>query len=538
MKPNLKVAGALIATIAIAVVSVEYANTSKQTSSTPIAHTNVMRPTLSPADSVASPTSSMSTVLQTATNPAPQDQYIPATPAKGPSYTPLFEPGTFTNAPSSTPTNTSAANTPASVPVAAAAPAAPAVSTPTIPTIQPAPGTLTEIVPGGWYASNDPSSLQQPVLMPASSWPGDSNTGAVRAHTMILVLDPESASPAINAAYNTPAQLQAAYNIPATGGSGVIAIVDAYHDANALSDFNTFSKYFGLPQETSTSATASTNKVFQQVYATGTAPVNNTIAADDCLGWVMEISLDIEYAHAMAPSAKIVLVECNSAAWSDLIKGIQVANALPSVKEVSMSFGAQEFSGENSYDSYFNQAGVTYFAGGGDTSGTSSYPAHSPNVIGVGGTTLTRNSTGVLQSETTWNATGFGLSPYETRPSYQSSVSTQVGTKRGGNDVSLDANPNTGVYIYDSTAYDGMSGWSIIGGTSLSTPCWAGIANVAGTSNGFPASSQAELTRLYGNLGNNVTFRDVTSGVSGSASAAYGWDQPTGLGSPVGLVGK
>jgi kumamolisin len=537
MKNTTKAAsGILIVAIAAVVAFMNHPTKIPAPPVQPIAHTNVMRPTMSPTASTGldTPTSTVNQVDSTATNTMPQSP-APVQPTGNPSYQPLFAPGTFTNtAPTSVP-NSNGANT---APVAPDATASDP-GTPTMPATQPAPGTLTEIVPGGWYASNDPGSLQQPVLMPASSWPGDASTASTKAHTMILVLNPETTSPAINAAYNTPAQLQAAYELPASaGGSGVIAIVDAYHNANALSDFNTFSKYFALPVETSTTATAATNKVFQVVYATGTAPVNDTTAADDCLGWIMEMSLDVQYAHALAPNAKIVLVECKSAAWVDLIKGIQAANALPGVKEVSMSFGSQEFSSETSYDSYFTQAGVAYFAGGGDTTTSCSYPAHSPNVIGCGGTTLTRNSTGVLQSETTWNMTGFGLSPFEVRPSYQSAISGQVGTKRGGNDVSFLANPNTGVYIFDSTAYDGMSGWSIIGGTSLSTPCLAAIANDAGTCNGFPASSQAELVRLYANLGNNVTFRDITSGAAGSGVAGYGWDLPTGVGSPHGLVGK
>ncbi|AIE86104.1 S53 family peptidase [Fimbriimonas ginsengisoli] len=323
-----------------------------------------------------------------------------------------------------------------------------------------------------------------------------------------------------------PSDIRAAYGIPSTGGSGAIAIVDAYHYASSLNDFNVFATQFGLAKETSTSATSSSNQVFQVVFQGTKQPRANA-------GWGQEAALDIEWAHSMAPGAKIYLVEANSASLTDMFATARKAATLPGVQQVSMSFGASEFSSEASYDYSFTQSGVTFYASSGDTGGVKSYPAISPNVVGVGGTSLHVDVNGVVTGETAWNGSGGGLSTYEARPSYQDSLATLLGTKRGMPDVSLVADPYTGCSVYDSTPYQGYSGWMVFGGTSLASPCVAGIANISGHN---LASSQAELSRIYAGLGGG-NFRDITSGTAGSFSATSGWDYITGVGSPVGLNG-
>jgi len=321
----------------------------------------------------------------------------------------------------------------------------------------------------------------------------------------------------------SPAQIRIAYNLPSTGGSGAIAIVDAYHYGTALNDFNVFAGQFSLPKETSTNVTASTNKVFQIVYQGTTQPAGNA-------SWNEEEALDIEWAHALAPSAKIYLVEANSTSDADLFAAAKKAATLVGVKEVSMSFGGSEFSGESTFDSSFTgTSGVVFFASAGDTGGMREYPAESPNVVGVGGTTLTITNNKFV-SETAWSGSGGGASAYESIPSYQSVISSIVGSKRGCPDIALDANPNTGVAVYDSTPYAGYVGWLIFGGTSVSSPCCAGIANLSGHALG---SSAAELARIYKELG-TTAFRDVTSGTAGSNTAKKGWDFITGCGVPLG----
>jgi kumamolisin len=323
-----------------------------------------------------------------------------------------------------------------------------------------------------------------------------------------------------------PSDIRTAYGLPSTGGSGAIAIVDAYDFPTALNCFNTFATKFALAKETSTSLTASTNKVFQVVYQGTTAP-----KAD--VGWNQEASLDIEWAHALAPNAKIYLVEANSSSITDLMAAVKKASTLPGVKEVSMSFGGSEFSGETTFDSYFTTPGVVYFASAGDTGGVAEYPSESPNVVAVGGTSLTLSGN-VVSSETAWGGSGGGISFYEPIPAYQSKISTIVGKKRGAPDISLVADPKTGVQVY-LPYYDANNvlkfAWYPLGGTSVSAPCCAAIANLSGH---FLASSTKELTQVYGYLG-TANFRDVIKGTAGGYAAAKGWDKITGVGSPIGI---
>jgi subtilase family serine protease len=165
--------------------------------------------------------------------------------------------------------------------------------------------------------------------------------------------------------------------------------------------------------------------------------------------------LDIEWAHALAPSAKIYLVEAASDSTSDLMYAVKVASAISGVKEISMSWGGSEIKTEANYDSYFQTSGIVYVASSGDTSAETEYPAVSPYVVAAGGTTLNRDSSGNFVSETAWSDTGCGASTYESRPSYQNGIYSIVGNKRGTADLAFDANPNTGVNVYDSTPYYG-----------------------------------------------------------------------------------
>lgn len=322
------------------------------------------------------------------------------------------------------------------------------------------------------------------------------------------------------ATYYTPAQIRTAYGLPSTGGSGTIVIVDAYDDKYALNDFNTFSTQYGLPKETSTNVTASTNKVLQVVYASGRKPTFNS-------GWSQEEDLDIEWAHAIAPNAKIVLVEAASASTSNLYAADNTAATIAGVHQVSNSWGGGEYSGETSADSTFNHTGVVYFFSSGDTGGAREYPAESPNVVSVGGTSLTLNGSGGRATETAWSGAGGGPSAYEARPSYQSGIASIVGTHRGVPDVSAVADPNTGVIVRWNGAY------YVFGGTSVACPIVAAMANLAGANR---SSSSAEDTFIYGGLG-GPNYYDVTSGTAGSFTATGGWDFITGVGAPIGTGG-
>jgi subtilase family serine protease len=372
------------------------------------------------------------------------------------------------------------------------------------------------------------------VIIPDSTLERLEDIG-LRAHTnhLIAVRDQGGAQPqATSPSGETPQSLRPVYNVPPTGGSNVIAIVDAFDYPTAENDLGVFSAAFGLPPCTKA------NGCFQQVYATGVKPRTNC-------GWAQEAALDIEWAHAMAPSARIILVEAKSNSFSNLFQAVDVASSLVSpngtgLGEVSMSWGGSEFSTEASFDSHFTQKGVVYFASSGDTGGATIYPSASPNVVAAGGTTIHRDSSGNFLSETGWSGSGGGPSQFESRPSYQAGISTIVGSKRGIPDFSFDSDPASGVSVYDSTSCQGLSGWLVFGGTSVASPSLAGVVNLAGH---FFASSGLELSTMYSdtispNSWNPTDFRDILTGTAGGNTARAGWDFVTGIGSNQGTAGK
>jgi kumamolisin len=250
----------------------------------------------------------------------------------------------------------------------------------------------------------------------------------------------------------------------------------------------------------------------------------------------------------MAPSARIILVEAASNSLSNLLVAETVAANLVAAAgggEVSNSWGGGEFSGETSFDSRFIKSGVVFFASTGDSPGTE-WPSVSPNVVAAGGTTISRNpSTLAFVTERPWALTGGGRSSFESIPTYQTSLTSIVGSSRGVPDVSFDADPNTGAWVFDSTPVQGstsgccgVSGWWIVGGTSLSAPALAGVVNSAGH---FATSSDGELTTIYSNLGNPADFRDIAIDYCGpfaGLSGRTGWDFCTGVGSVQGKAGK
>jgi len=401
----------------------------------------------------------------------------------------------------------------------------------------------------GLAGQNAPAAAQNKswrgrVMSPASSIvrPGDKG---VRAHTHLQVFVPEDAVPLVGPPFSglgfeTPASLACVYSLVPrtsscnpnvvtanpTGGFGAIAVVDAFHYPTALADLQTFSTQFGLKAPNLT-----------VVFASGTKP-----AQDPSGGWELEAALDLQWAHAMAPDAKLFLVEARSSSLTDLFAAERVAGNLVASAgggEVSNSWGSDEFAGETSLDSVFTTPGVVYFASSGDQPGVE-YPAASPNVVAAGGTTTARNPfTANFLSERAWDLAGSGSSAFEARPFYQDVIQSIVGTKRAVPDLSFDSNPVTGAWVFDSTPVQGAgSGWFIVGGTSLASPALAGIVNAAGNRLG---SSQAELSLIYGNLSITTDFNDISSGFCGPTagfSTKLGWDFCTGVGSVKGKIGK
>ncbi|MGZ4106685.1 MAG: S53 family peptidase [Tumebacillaceae bacterium] len=310
----------------------------------------------------------------------------------------------------------------------------------------------------------------------------------------------------------TPAQMRTAYGInllSQTGAGQTIAIVDAYGSPTIQNDLNVFDAQFGLPATTVTVANPG-----------GTPTVNG--------GWALETALDVEWAHAIAPQANILLVQAKTASTTDLLAAEDYATSHGAVV-VSNSWGGGETSTEASLDSHFQANGVVYVASSGDTGGQREWPAVSPYVLSVGGTTLNYGTGGSYSSESAWASAGGGKSVYEPTPSYQSALTSVVGTSRGVPDIAMDADPNSGAAVYSSTKDQGQAGWFQVGGTSLSAPMWAGLVALADQSRTNKLTNFTAISDLYGMSSSN--FHDITTGSNGNP-ALTGYDLVTGLGSP------
>jgi len=366
------------------------------------------------------------------------------------------------------------------------------------------------------------------IIYPASSIPVPG-----RPHTNYFFVDSDQPKPNPDPGDETPGSVACVYKLVTgpsgcpiatsttvpSGGIGAIAIVDAGYYPTAQSDLDAFDSYFGIPATTIT-----------QVWP---GPIRPPSYGD----WEVEEALDIEWAHAMAPQAKLFLVvstlctvpACNTdPTW----QAVQYAGELVAQNGggvVSMSFADAEISQETSFDQYFTTPGVVYFAASGDGGlGVSAYPAASPNVVAVGGTYFNRDGNGNFTSEQYYTGGGGGdISPYEPRPSYQNGIASIVGNFRGYPDVASDF-CCTAIYLQGS--------WGSVGGTSWASPTFAGIVNAAGSRH---QSSLAQLTTMYSELFNPIKyhadFNDITTGDS---RCKVGWDLCTGIGSAHTYAGK
>ena len=364
----------------------------------------------------------------------------------------------------------------------------------------------------------------------------------------------------------TPAQIRSAYgitNVSQDGQGQTIAIVAAYNDPSIYTALDTFDSQFGL--------TASGPTLYQQYGAAGSfltvlnqtgksspmpATDPNAHPAADGIGnddWEVEESLNVEWAHAIAPGAKIILVEANSQSLADLMAAVATAAHRSGVSVVSMSWGFPEgtsvsSSTEATYDSVLTTPGVTFVASTGDYGATDpQYPAFSPNVVAVGGTTLTLNADNSYNSETgfgystatTWGAfigSGGGISQYETEPAYQKGV--QSLGKRTTPDVALFADPDhTGAWVADPYDLPATNPFQVVGGTSLSAPAWAGLialanqGRVAAGAKVLNSSSPTEADQALYILPQS-DYNVISTGNNGY-QANSGYNLVTGLGTPV-----
>jgi subtilase family serine protease len=331
----------------------------------------------------------------------------------------------------------------------------------------------------------------------------------------------------------SPAQISQAYGfnritfndgtVQGDGTGQTIAIVDAYSQPDISSDLQTFDATYGLPAPPN----------FTVVNQNGGTSLP---AADQ--GWGLEISLDVEWAHAMAPKANILLVEADSNSYLNLMTAVNYARNQPNVSVVSMSWGGGEWTSESYYDSYFTtpsgHKGVSFVASSGDSgsSGAPEFPSVSPNVLAVGGTQLTTDAAGNYQSEVGWSGSGGGLSTVEGQPGYQRGVVTQSSTLRAVPDVSYNGSNNSPFAVYDTTSY---GGWIQVYGTSAGAPQWAALIAIANqgrqlAGKGTLDGATQTLPTLYQLPQSD--FHDITSGSNGAYSAGPGYDLVTGRGSP------
>jgi subtilase family serine protease len=336
-----------------------------------------------------------------------------------------------------------------------------------------------------------------------------------------------------------PKQIQSAYKLAGLSSGGrTVAIVDAFDDPSAESDLATFRSAYGLP------ACTTANGCFKRVNQNG---ASSPLPSGD-YGWAVEISLDLDAVSSACPDCHILLVEANSAYTADLNSAEDAAAASRTVVSTSNSWGGSEDSTILSGDAHFNHPSVAITASSGDAGYGLSWPASSQYVTGVGGTSLTSASNARGWSETAWSGAGSGCSAFEPKPSWQHDSGC---ANRTVADVSADADPNTGLGVYDtynscgSTSHcdfliqtgaaQGLDGWAQVGGTSLSSPLIASAYALASNKNSVNYGSYP-----YAHTG---SLYDVTSGFNGSCSPSYlctagpGYDGPTGLGTPNGVGG-
>ncbi len=413
----------------------------------------------------------------------------------------------------------------------------------------------------------DPSVADLPTrgLTPQSLAQHMNDGARTRIASASASTTPATTARVLTGAVYTPAQIRAAYGLPdlpavgaaisatvaATLGRGqTIYVIDAHHDASALADLNGFSTRFGLPTCTAvpiaTTATlplaaAPANCTLSVVYATSAKTMTTTAPTYDA-SWAPESKIDIQWAHAIAPLARIVLIETPDSMTNNLLGGIGLANRM-GAGAVSMSFGLNDPGWAANEDSVFTTTGMTYLAATGDTGGVVQWPAVSPNVLAVGGTGMNWSGSGT-RYEQAWLHGGGGVSLYEAVPTWQVGLVPHGGAalaKRAQADVAFNANPVTGQYI-SMTLPGAATVWPAYGGTSIAAPQWAGIIAVANAIRA--ANAKTALGDIHALLYKTIApvpgtyaaaFSDIVDGTNGTCalcSAGTGFDTATGWGTP------
>jgi hypothetical protein len=361
------------------------------------------------------------------------------------------------------------------------------------------------------------------------------------------------ASPAVGVkhpypGYLTPQSLHTAYSLPGETASSslqTIAVVDAYNDPSAEADLRVYDETFGLP------ACTTANGCFSKINQEG----NTSPLPENEGGWASEISIDVQMAHAICQGCRVLLVEADNEEFTSLGAAVNAA-VKAGATEISNSYAGPEepalsgtFSAYNS--AYYDHPGTVVTVSSGDCGylneacpgelATANFPADSPDVLAVGGTTLT--AAGETWSSTVWDEGGSGCSAVFSAPLWQSTVksfaATGCGAERSVADIAAIGDPETGVDVYDSTPEGNgdPTGWGVWGGTSVASPIIAAEFALAGGAHGvsYPAAT------VYSHAGEAASLYDVVSGANGKCAgssacqAEVGFDGPSGVGSPIGL---
>jgi subtilase family serine protease len=410
-----------------------------------------------------------------------------------------------------------------------------------------APATL---VPLAQAAEEEP--LGEPVAKPLA-WILDHRSGTGVPVTDATVGGRRSARSPDAGRFNTPgptgyspAQMRKAYEFDKLGNDGkrqVIAITIAFDYPNVAADLKTFIKTFklkdmyGLPGRKPCTVASGPHPCFEVVYARGTQPPFDA-------SWAVEGALDVQWAHAIAPGADILYVEASSNNIVDLFQSVQVATNMGATV-VSMSWGAAEFPLQSIFEPLFDIPGITFVAASGDTGSQAFYPATSPRVVAVGGTTLRLDKKGKRKGpEIAWMHSAGGISQFMLEPGYQTTYPIPpTGGFRGAPDVAYNADPTTGVSVFSSQRPDGEVGWMVLGGTSASAPQWAGLFALANQRRETGNLSSNDLVDRaiyslvqddddYEDLFVDIKIGETTAGCGSLCTADTGYDFVTGLGSP------
>ncbi len=384
-------------------------------------------------------------------------------------------------------------------------------------------GPARAVLPAPAPAASGHVSVVQPLVAGGATHP-------LRLRVLGSAADASPLLVSTTATGYTPAQVRAHLGLTGTGAGQTIAIVTAYDAPTVAQDLAVFDKAFGLPAPPS----------FRKVNQTGGTKYPPVDA-----GWALEAALDVQWAHAVAPAAGILLVEATSSALSNLMAAVSWAAAQPGVTVVSGSFGMSEFYRQRDHDLRCRlSTGACVFASG-DNGNPGTYPATGPWGLAVGGTTLGLDGAGNVTGESAWSGSGGGVSLYTAKPAFQSSVTAD---RRATPDVAYAGDPATGFAVYSSTPYLRQSGWFQMGGTSAGAPQWAGILAAAnelrvkagkGVLGALPSRTGATPlhTALYGAaVRSGSSLADVTTGANGTCgavcTAGTGYDTVTGVGSP------